>query len=191
MKTSAFSLIELIIAVAILSIVSAGVMTTFTTCKTANDVSIERAEVLSALRGKAEEMQGAMSLDYTDPDDGETYSGIDGVIRRYSKSSESFDIGDLVPVGSATTVGTIHFYLDETQVPIELGGDLATAVTNADGVSVGPRSLDSDATNTDDYSVPASGRYGCTVAPVELRATWQSSSGTIVERKFILFCRNM
>ncbi|MHC4871965.1 MAG: type IV pilus modification PilV family protein [Planctomycetota bacterium] len=191
MKTSAFSLIELIIAVAILSIVSAGIMTAFTACKTTNDASIERSEVLAALRGKAEELQGAMSLDYVDPDDGETYSGIDGVIRRYSKDSENFDIGDLNAVPGAASVGTIHFYLDETQVPVELGGDSATSVVNADGISVGPRSLDSDATNTDDHSVPDSGIYGCTIAPVELRAAWQSSNGIIVERKYILFCRNM
>lgn len=173
------SLIELIVAVAVLAIALTGVLSTYMMSVQANTYSHQRAVALDGLRRKSEEIKSRLELPGED---------LDSVIDFYAANS-TFTVPEAdSTVEAFSGVGEIIIYLNEAVVPIELGADAATATKGVHG-SYGPMSLDSNTAATSDYSTPVDGSYRVLMAPVEVRITWDTNQGPAVEREFILLSR--
>ncbi|MHC4885210.1 MAG: type IV pilus modification PilV family protein [Planctomycetota bacterium] len=210
-----FSLVEIMVVVTILAIGLAGILGTYFVMNRQNMVVNERLLARNALRAKSEEIRGSKGTPFylynvNNPNVVVPFYDTDGVIQRYSSrpppdpfalwpvepnqdDMTQFAVEGLLNPDQAdqTMVGEIFFYLNETQVPTELGGGGGAMVEMFNGIAVGPRDLNNDepadATyETEDHSAINGAQYRCELVPIEIRITWRSTFGTETESEFLL-----
>lgn len=219
--------LEIMFAMAIMSIVTLGLVAAFLSESTANELTSMETLANNAAQEMIEEVIGMAKqyddLDGSHPTDtdcvqhtigGITYRFIylDGMIVSYTQTftdpygnpidRSSFDVEGLEPVTGETDVGRVILHLDETRIPVELGGDgtAATAVVE-DGMTFGPMDLNGDGQFTD-LSTPLSagfapastdriGIYKTNLVPVEVRIKWDLRPGEITMRRFAMVARTL
>ncbi len=167
-----FTLIELMFSFSILVVCALALGATFLSVADQSSLTEEEILATNAIRAKMAEIRANVGVAYVD-DKGDEYQNINGIVARYQQSSFSeFNIDGLVAPEGASCVGTVVLHLDETDVPVELGG------SNLD--------LDGDDV-TDKTSFQASDSID--LLPVEVKVTWQSQTGTVTMQRFMMLAR--
>lgn len=205
------TLVELMVAMAILAIASMGLVSAFLSGSTLSQLTSEENLAVNAARAKMAEMRETIDVGYSFG--GQDYTGLDAMVARYRPSGgdRSFAVAGLDVQDGKTSVGEVILYLDEGSVqgsvPVELGGSTdvgdgaghysgvhtgcttVALTTDADGYQFGTLDLDGNAASVDNLSTPTAGTYAVKMVPVEVRISWKTRNGPITMRRFMMIAR--
>lgn len=161
------TLLEVLIAITILSIVVLGLGSSFFALSDYRELTTDRIAASNALRSQAEMITAYKDL-----------NGFDNLVTYLNSGSAdlNFTVEEL-----SDSAGQVNVYLNENQVPTEFGADPVT-FTNANGETFGRLDLDSDDVDTEDLS----GSGNVNMAPVEIVLTWNDSRGSPLRERFFV-----
>jgi prepilin-type N-terminal cleavage/methylation domain-containing protein len=192
--------VELVVAMALLAILSTGLLSAFLSSTTLSEMTYEDVGIENAIRDKQAEIL-ARSTQY-DGIDGNVYLGqytyLDAMIQYYGETTTG-ESGQLAstwtisakdsPTGEALE-GTILLYLHEAMIPGELGGSLSHELAEeVGGRWYGPMDLDGAPSEYIDLSTPTDGRYAANLVPIELFVEWDTPTGEVSKRKSMMVAR--
>ncbi len=163
------SLVELMLALAILAICAVALGSAYISMTDLSDLTEQEILATNATRAKMAEIQANVDVPYTDSL-GDEYTNVNGVFSRYSDTAFSqFSVDGLDAPSGNPSVGTVILHMDETNVPVQLGGP----------------SLDLDGDGT---ATKTSFQASDTIAlvPIEVQTTWQTRRGPITRSRFLL-----
>lgn len=164
------TLLEILIAVAVLAIALIGLCSTYLGTSTVSEATEEEVLAANAIREKLADIRAEAAEDFN------------LMITNYTTNDNliKFNVGrahglTLKPIEGQTSVGRVILYLNESQVPAQFGGNGAGLDLNKDGAI----------TNADLSGSPSS----IVLVPVEVRADWKSKRGNVSMRRFLLLAR--
>jgi prepilin-type N-terminal cleavage/methylation domain-containing protein len=182
------TMVELIIATAILAVLIMGLASSYLTAARLNSLTEEEARVLKAIESQREQVLATSRRTSGNPVTvgGQNYTGVDAVIAWYGQTAnQTFTVPEMSTTGLTTA---ITLRLDETYVPVELGAGGTTV--NADGEQFGTLELDGDLSGDSGFrSEDLSGGFDAEIVPVEIRVRWTTPFGTVTRRRFIMLAR--
>ena len=187
--TRGVTLLEIIVAVAIFAVAFTGTVSSFLTSSRLSTLTArEQVAYNAALQQKAGIIASQTEVYIDIPDKNRVYSGINATIRKYQDpANTTFAVVGLPLVQGDLKAGQIIEYLDERQVPVELGGDgTSPKAKTIGGLRYGPMDLNGDGDTDDVLSVPSNGIYGAQAVPLEVRIRFQDTGTAIVRRQFML-----
>lgn len=182
------TLIEVMIALSILAIVAMGLASSFLSARAWAELSEDRMTASNAIRAEIERL---MALSRRDADGDGDDDGIDALIADVLADGTfpNLPAGQVNPLAIMDGNGTVMVYLDESQVPVELGGSPAT-FTDANGNVFGPLDLNGDGDTADDLSAGTAWEGVVDFAAVEVRVDWPASADRILSmRRFVKLAR--
>lgn len=201
-QQNGMTLIELMVALMILSVVSTGMIFALLSASQMNTFTAEQMLADTAIREKMAEVRANAKLytatrPYAIQGDPQDYTGLDALIRIYQDPAHTtFLVEGLELIPGETVHGRILLYLDERRVPVETESEGQT-FSELDPVThevyeFGPKDLNGDGDTADNILAlgHTNGVYPTRLVPVEIRLRWKSVLGHIMtERRFLLLPR--
>ena len=166
----AFSLVETMIAMIVLAAAMLGIMSAYATSERASRMVEQEAAVDGVLRERMAELRADAQDDIATVITDLTQDATAGEFE-----VRAVNVGSLVPVEGATSVGQVFLHLNEMSVPEEFGG-------GGEGLDLDGSGVVGDA---DLVSSPATVR----LLPIEVRAAWRSPAGDALRQRFLLVAR--
>lgn len=164
------TLLEVMVAMAVLVVVTLGLSQAYFTMEAYRGLTSEKVRASNLLRTQLERVV----------ESAENGTALGALVTTYSQTANAdFTCDEL-----ASAAGTTVLHLNESQVPVELGGSPVT-LTDADGYQYGPLDLNGDGDTGDNFT----GTTDAQLVPVEVRIAWNSNGTNMILRKFVLMSR--
>lgn len=207
------SLVEIMVAMAILAIITVGLVISFFSTSHTNELTIQETQANNAAQQAIEDVIG-MTKRYGSYLNGYGVTWertpcraifLDAMLAHYlhRDANRFFTIEGLDAMPEDPAPGEIIFYLNENRIPVELGGSRTDAVEGTgreQGMWFGKMDLNGDGAFSD-LSSPTIGGYTdrtgqyrrltwrVNLVPVEVRIRWKSKKGEMMFRRFTLIAR--
>ncbi|MHC4248436.1 MAG: prepilin-type N-terminal cleavage/methylation domain-containing protein [Planctomycetota bacterium] len=169
-RRGGFTLVEVMIAVAVLAAAALGIISAYATSERASRMVAQEAAVENVLRERMAEVRADAQDDL-----GAVIAELTTNAAAGEFDVPSVGVGGLTPVDGATSVGQVFLHLNESTVPPQFGGGGGGIDLDGSGV-VGDADL---------VGSPETVR----LLPIEVRAAWRSPAGDAVRRRFLLVAR--